>query len=261
MSDAERRYWDQLSGIYQAGIRISCSDFHYGPLVPGDRALRLLPRRLAGLRTLELGCGAAQNSIVLSRRQAQCTALDLSLGQLRIGKLLARRHDATIRFVQGDLDALPFGTQPRFDLVHSVYALPFARRPERVLTHAARLLRPGGILLLSTAHPLFAGEWLEVDDGEFGVFLPDYFSPPQDRREEKEGAGSRCRSVPVSTVFGWLRNAGLTVDTFLEPRPLPLAPARGHSRPPYDSPGWRDLYPKLARAPVVAVFRAVKPAD
>lgn len=263
MSRRSASYWDGVSSRYHTETRISCADFHYGPLLPGDRELGFLPPDVKGMRCLELGCGGAQNSIWLARNGADCSAVDISRLQLRMASRLARREGVRLHLVQADLDALPFLLRESFDLVHSAYALPFVDEPSVVIRVAAALLRPGGRLLLSTAHPVFAGEWLEVDDDEEGVFLPDYFQPPVDHRElAGTGARDRCRAAPLSTVFGWLVDSGLIVTRFAEPRPLPIPEmdeAEVLARVPYESEAWRELHGQLSRVPVVALFLAVKP--
>ena len=262
MSRRSASYWDGISDRYHTETRISCADFHYGPLLPGDRELGFLPPDTRGMRCLELGCGGAQNSIWLARNGADCTAVDISARQLGVASRLARREGVRLHLIQADLDALPLVLSEAFDLVHSVYSLPFVDDPGGVVRVAAGLLRPGGLLLLSTAHPVFAGEWLEIDDAEEGVFLPDYYHPPVDRRQLTDsGARDRCRAVPISTVFGWIVNSGLTITRFAEPRPLPVPDmdeAEVSARVPYESSAWRELHGQLARVPVVAVFLAVK---
>jgi len=257
---AAREYWDGLAEAYQDETVISCSQVHYGPLVPGERRLRLLPPDLDGRRCLEVGCGAAQNAICLARRGARCTAVDLSGAQLQAARRLAQKHHVAIDLVQADMQALPLAPTPLFDLVLSAYALPFVAAPQDCIAAMAARLRPGGTLILSTAHPLSTSEWIDVD-GQAGIFLRDYFHPPADQR--RRGAGrSRCRPVPVSTVFAWLRAAGLQVDALLEP---PAEPVRRYTlgqlchRVPYWSRAWLALAEELARVPVVAIVRARKP--
>ena len=255
-----RHYWDAIASTYQRETVISCQDVHYGPLIPGDRDLGLLPAEVAGMRCLEVGCGAGQNSISLSRRGAQCTAVDISAVQLRAGLRLARKHHVHVGFVQADMQALPFCSRPIFDLVLSAYALPFAPDPARCIRAMAAVLRPGGALVLSTAHPVAAGEWLEVD-GQPGIFLPSYFRPPPDRRRSAHGQAV-CRALPLSSVFAWLTAAGLHVDALREPRALSVhryTPGQLRARVPYWSPAWLALADELRRVPVVAVFRATKP--
>lgn len=268
MNANTRRYWDATATEYQQQTRISCSDFHYGPLLPGDSQMRLLPRDVDGMKCLELGAGAAQNSIYLASSGASlCVALDLSYRQLAVARQLARDLGVHVELVQGDLECLPFSAPAMFDLVHSVYALPFVEDQRGVIQVAASFLKPGGIILLSTAHPLANAEWLAVDGDETGVFLQDYFVPPVDARmvEEEDAleAGiSACCPVPVSHVFGWLREAGLQILDFLEPEPAPIdtmSKQEIQENVPYDSSQWRERHEELTRIPAAAIFRARKP--
>ena len=262
--DASRRsrhYWDRLAAVYQEQTVISCREIHYGPLVPGDSQLGLLPPDVGGWHCLELGCGAGQNSICLARRGARCLGLDHSAAQLRAGAALARQQRVSVAFVQADMEVLPLAPGPHFDLVHSAYALPFVAAPAACLHALAARLRPGGLLLLSTAHPLWAGEWLQVDQDE-GLFLTNYFEPPAERRT-RGAAEAVSQAYPISTVFAWLTAAGLVVEDLREPAALPtqgLSPAQLRARVPYWSPAWLRHAAQLARVPIVAVFKARKPA-
>ena len=252
---AQGRYWDDIADAYQDQTRISTEDFHYGPCLPGDRELRLLPEDLQGLHCLELGCGAGQNSIALARRGARCLAVDVSARQLEHGRRLAAECGVSVEYALADMDALP----PRwtgYHLIHSTYGLPFASDPARVVRDCANRLLPGGHLLLSVAHPLYAGEWWDVE-GEQGMFLGDYFHPAPDVREGPDTASAQSRAFPLSETFAWLAAAGLIVDTFLEPRPAPPG-SRAPSPPPYESDEWTRQIPEMRRFPVVAVFRAKK---
>jgi ubiquinone/menaquinone biosynthesis C-methylase UbiE len=165
-------YWDELSEEYLAQTRISLSEVHYGPLLPGESELGLLPCSLQGAECLELGCGAGQNSIVMAKAGAVCTALDVSEAMLNQGRRLAEQAGVEITFLHGDLDALP-GLQPgSFDLIHSAYGIPFSSDPETLIRNGATLLKPGGTLLFSMGHPVYAGEWLDLEENRV------YFSVP-----------------------------------------------------------------------------------
>jgi SAM-dependent methyltransferase len=257
MTGKNRNYWNAIAREYQHETHIRTTDFHYGPLIPGDRAFRLLPASPQGLRCLEAGCGAGQNSIYLASRGAACVAFDIAETQLAAGKRLARKAGCRIDWLQGDLSALPFRRAATFDLVHSCYALPFVSDPETVVRRLAERVAPGGRLILSTAHPAAAGEWLDLDD-ESGIFLTHYFDPPADRRYAADEAETTWRAVPLSRIFSWITQAGLVVDAFLEPRPEPIAFHDGDSPPdvPYWSADWLEHYEELRRIPFVAVFSA-----
>lgn len=261
------RYWDDLAELYQKETRISTNDFHYGPLLPGDSQLHLLPAPLCRpgdltrrFRCLEIGCGAGQNSIFLAKQGAQCVAIDISEEQLAHGRKLAAAEKVEVDFRRVSMDAM--GELDAFDLIHSTYALPFSADPAKVIADAAAMLRPGGTFLLTTGHPLYAGEWLDIGDGEEGLFLPDYFRPDPDvRMSLDDKTMSAAQTWPISTIAEWIHAAGLVIERLLEPAPMPvpdMSEAEIREQVPYDSNGWRALYPQLARIPVVVIFKCVK---
>ena len=94
-----------MSESYQAETFISLSDVHYAPLCPGERELSILGD-VGGLRTLELACGAAQNSIALAKWGARATALDLSERQLARARELSAQEGVQVDLVQGDIERL-----------------------------------------------------------------------------------------------------------------------------------------------------------
>jgi len=259
--EGSARYWNDLAEIYQRETRISTTDFHYGPLLPGDSVLGLLPP-VSQCRCLEIGCGAGQNSIFLAKQGAECIAIDISEKQLAHGRKLAKAENVEVDFRSVSMNSMSsLGT---FDLIHSTYALPFSVDPAKVIADAAAMLNPGGRFLLTTGHPLYAGEWLEIGDDEDGVFLPDYFQPEADvRMALDDGAMSAARTWPISQLAEWMHEAGLLIERILEPAPMPLPEMSKEdilSTVPYESADWRALYPRLARIPVVVIFQCRKNA-
>lgn len=253
-------YWDAEADAYQAANRIGVDDFHYGPLLPGDRELRLLPRRVRGLRCLEAGCGGAQNSVHLARRGALCTACDVSARQLRHAADLARAHGAEVALLRCSLDRVATRAGGPFDLVFTSYSLGYVADPARALAGLARLLAPGGTLLVTEHHPAFSGSWRPSEGGAGGVWLRNYFRPAPMARTT---AGCRAvyRFVPPPAAIAAATGAGLRVVRYLEPEPLPvhrMGRAAAGRRVPYDGPAWRALYPLLRRVPIAYVLQAAR---
>ena len=261
-SHLNQQYWDQLASRYQSETRIGTNDFHYGPLLPGDRELSLLPDDMDGRTALELGCGAAQNSIYLSSLRARCTALDVSGKQLEYARKLTKKQGVDIALIQHGLDELEDSGLGSFDLIHSTYALPFADDPAAVISWVGRHLHTGGTFLLTMGHPLYSGEFIELDENERGLFLTDYFYPVSDTRADNEtDVLTIARHYPISEMSNWLIDAGLRIDRIVEPRPLPIPTMSEEdilNRVPYDSLDWRKNFDALDRIPVVVVFKASK---
>ena len=75
------------------------------------------------------------------------TALDLTRAMLRRGRRHATRGRLSVFFVVGDATALPFAAAT-FDAVVLHLILAVIPRPDLALAEAARVLRPGGRILI-----------------------------------------------------------------------------------------------------------------
>lgn len=251
-------YWNAISGHYQSFTSISCEDFHYGPQIPGESALRLLPEFRQGMTALELGCGGAQNSIWLTKRGVVCTAMDVSSAQLEHAAKLCKAHGVDIRLEQAGFEDFERFLKPRerFDFVHSSHAIEFVQDPAAAVAAMAARLKRGGLLMISTVHPLFNGEWITIEIEAVrgrrpkwvdGLFLSNYFEPPDDIRDE-DGLHIVSRAYPVSSWFRWLTAAGLQVTALEEPAATTGAP--------YTSRDWADHGGQLDAIPSTVIFTA-----
>jgi SAM-dependent methyltransferase len=97
---------------------------------------------LVGLNVLDLGCGHGMASVVLARRGAKVTALDLSGGYLHEAARRAAANGTAVQFVQGDAERLPFADRS-FDRVWGnavLHHLDLRTAAQELM----RVLRPGG---------------------------------------------------------------------------------------------------------------------
>lgn len=152
--NAVRRSYDALAEAYAAARGENTP-----ALAALDRFRDALPEPK---RVLDAGCGSGA---FLGRLPPGAVGLDLSREQLRLG---AREHpDAGL--VQGDMTSLPFAADA-FDGVLAYWSLihvPLAEHPATI-EEFARVLRPGGRLLLSEGTDQWVGEnpdWLGGDVG------------------------------------------------------------------------------------------------
>ena len=97
-----------------------------------------------GTRLLDVGCGSGLTLVLAADRGAIPSGLDISPGLLGIAR--DRLPAADLR--DGDMESLPFDGAS-FDAVTGVNAFQFAGNPRRALREAARVLRPGGLLVAS----------------------------------------------------------------------------------------------------------------
>jgi SAM-dependent methyltransferase len=98
---------------------------------------------VAGHRILDLGCGHGMAAVVLARRRARVTALDLSPGYLAEARRRAAANGVAVDFIQANGERLPFG-DATFDgvwahaILHHLDLADAARELHRIL-------RPGGV--------------------------------------------------------------------------------------------------------------------
>jgi SAM-dependent methyltransferase len=111
-----------------------------------ESQLHALPDDLAGLDVVELGCGVSYFSAWLARRGARPVGVDPTPAQLETARRCQREIGIEFPLIEayGEEVPLPDGA---FDLVLSEYGASIWADPYRWIPEAARLVRPGGLLV------------------------------------------------------------------------------------------------------------------
>ena len=116
---------------------------------------RELDARIAGDgRVLDLACGQCRHGLPLAQQGFCVTGLDYQANLLREAARAADEQGVTITLVQGDMRQLPFA-DGSFDAVLNLFtAFGYFSDAENahVLEEVARVLRPGGWLLIDVAN-------------------------------------------------------------------------------------------------------------
>jgi demethylmenaquinone methyltransferase/2-methoxy-6-polyprenyl-1,4-benzoquinol methylase len=116
-----------------------------------DRAWRRVAARAAGLRAgaraLDVCAGTGDLAFAIERRGGAVFALDFCPEMVRLGVAKARARRSTVRFVTGDALSLPFQSGA-FDAVAVAFGLRNLADPQAGLAEMARLLAPGGRLVV-----------------------------------------------------------------------------------------------------------------
>ena len=102
---------------------------------------------VAGKELLDVGCGDGAMAIELARQGATVTALDADPSMIAAARHRAKNEAVRIRLVEGSAESLPFD-DATFDVVVAVTVLCFVQNAERAVTEIARVLKPGGRLVI-----------------------------------------------------------------------------------------------------------------
>jgi ubiquinone/menaquinone biosynthesis C-methylase UbiE len=190
----------------------------------------LLERLPAG-PVLDAACGTGRHAAFLSDRGRDVIGVDAS--EAMLARARAKLPDADFR--RGELTALPLAGR---EVAGAVCALALSHMPEigPALTELARVLRPGGRLVVSNPHP-FATAIL----GWRAVFV------------DPEGQRSMIPEYPHlhGDYIAAFRDAGLTVRQCIEP-PLSSEQAKARARK-HRIDAFEEA---LAGAPAVIVWEA-----
>ena len=154
----------------------------FGDRFTFDALLALLPK---WWDVADVGCGTGNVAEVLAPHVRSVTAVDQSEPMLAAAR--RRLEDVrNVRFVVGDAQSLPLG-DGSVDAVTLVLVLHHVPDPSEALAEAARVLRPGGVVLV-------------VD------------MLPHDRDEYREGMGHLHLGLSEEEVEGWCVGSGLLLE-------------------------------------------------
>jgi ubiquinone/menaquinone biosynthesis C-methylase UbiE/DNA-binding transcriptional ArsR family regulator len=141
----------------------------------GHLALRLTP----AIDIADLGAGEGLVSQLLAHRAKQVWCIDNSARMVEVGSELARKAGlANLTYKLGDIEHVPLPDRS-VDLAILSQALHHAQHPQKAVDEAARILRPGGQLLVldlnehgfEKARELYADVWLGFKESTLHGFL------------------------------------------------------------------------------------------
>ncbi|HEX7768748.1 MAG TPA: bifunctional 2-polyprenyl-6-hydroxyphenol methylase/3-demethylubiquinol 3-O-methyltransferase UbiG [Dokdonella sp.] len=105
---------------------------------------------LQGARALDVGCGGGILSESLARAGARVTAIDLAPAVLDVARLHLHESALEVDYRETSVEALAGAMPAAFDLVACMEMLEHVPDPGSVIRACAALLKPGGMLFLST---------------------------------------------------------------------------------------------------------------
>jgi 2-polyprenyl-6-hydroxyphenyl methylase/3-demethylubiquinone-9 3-methyltransferase len=107
-------------------------------------------RPLSGLRILDIGCGGGLVCEPLARLGAAVTGVDAGDANIKAAILHAESCGLRIDYRCGAVEGLLAAGEPPFDVVLSLEVVEHVASPSLFLADCARLVRPGGIMIVAT---------------------------------------------------------------------------------------------------------------
>jgi SAM-dependent methyltransferase len=185
--------YDWSARAYERIKKFSPGDEQWFLGLPLARSLELIPAPLV----LDVATGTGRLPRALLRQppfEGRVIGLDLSRRMLREAVRRTAQFADRLTFIWQDASQLPF-EDDTFDAVTCVEALEFVPDPQRVLEELVRVLRPGGVLLVTNRV------------GPDAQFLPGRAFPP-DRFEEMlaelplEQVATKSWQVDYNLIWG-----------------------------------------------------------
>jgi 2-polyprenyl-6-hydroxyphenyl methylase/3-demethylubiquinone-9 3-methyltransferase len=106
---------------------------------------------LKGLRLLDIGCGGGLVSEPMARLGADVTAVDAAEANIKTAMVHAEENGLTIDYRHGTAEQLLESEGPeQFDVVLNLEVVEHVADPETFLRDCARLVKPGGMMIVGT---------------------------------------------------------------------------------------------------------------
>lgn len=188
-------------------------------------------------RVLDIAAGSGNATIEAAARGARVTASDLTPAMIELGSARTGALGLDVPWVEADAQALPF-PDDAFDLAVSVFGAMFAPDPARVAAEMARVVRPGGRIVMAAWAPVGFNMALSQAVAAALSMPPDAPDPNAWGDEETARARFGGAGVAIRTELRSLRWEFASVDEFvrfLEQDVPPFAAARralGDDYPP-----------------------------
>lgn len=169
--------------------------------------LSLLPN-VNDLNVLDAGCGTGKLAEILLERGARVTAFDYNEDFVQRAR---SRLGSRAAVYQGDLSQpLTFAGDDTFDVVTASLVLHYLKDWSSALREIRRVLKPGGLLVFSTHHPVLTWQMFKLENYHAETLIED----------EWENIGRvQYYHRSLSDISLALSSSGYVIERLLEPQP------------------------------------------
>ncbi len=158
---------------------------------------------------LDVGCGGGLLTEALAKAGANMTGIDASQAAIRTARQHASEHHLRIDYHCLTAEALLQTSEQRFDAITCMELLEHVPDPEQLLHTLARLLNPGGHIVLSTINRNLPSYLGAVVAAEYLLHLLP------------KGTHDYSRFIRPSELYRWLRAANFHAEDIVGLHYLP----------------------------------------
>lgn len=190
---------------------------------------------VAGLRVLDAGCGPGFYIHELIRRGAEVLGCDASPSMVALAR--ERVGEAANLRVHALEDPFDWVESQSIDVVLCALAYHYLNDRMAFLGEAHRMLRPDGVVVISTHHP--ASDWHRLGGS--------YFTVEPVTETWSKGWEITAWRMPLTQMTAEFADAGFVIERLVEPAPRP---EMAESHP--------ESFSRLSTEPGFILFRLVK---
>ena len=175
---------------------------------------------LRGAQVLDVGCGGGLLSEAMASAGAKVTAIDLADELVKVARLHALESGVEVDYQVQPVEALAAARPGSFDVVTCMEMLEHVPDPAAILQACATLLKPGGLLFVSTLNRTPQAFALAIVGAEYvarllprGTHRYEDFIKPSELRAWLRGAGLQLEDVSGMIYEPWRNAARLSRRT------------------------------------------------
>ncbi|MEI8298267.1 MAG: bifunctional 2-polyprenyl-6-hydroxyphenol methylase/3-demethylubiquinol 3-O-methyltransferase UbiG [Pseudomonadota bacterium] len=174
---------------------------------------------LSGAQVLDVGCGGGLLAEALAGRGAHVTGIDLSPSLLSVAELHALESGVSVAYRRISAEALAVERPAAFDVVTCMEMLEHVPDPASVIGALARLVRPGGTIVVSTLNRTLKAFLFAIVGAEYVLRVLPRGTHEYAKfiRPSELGRAARAHGLQVADVTGlvmdpWTREFRLERD-------------------------------------------------
>jgi len=161
-----------------------------------DKEMLKILGDLKNKKVLDVGAGTGRLSVKLSEAGGSVTALDISEKMLEI----LHQKNKKIITVVGDAEDLPF-SDDSFDIIVGAFLVVHLKNPAIFFAEAYRVLKNGGILLITNINQK---EPPEIATPKGNIKIVSFYHQPENLKEKLDELAFTVAEKVVSTSEVWV---------------------------------------------------------